>query len=323
MLTTTTPKTRIASVFSPFKGGTSMQRTSWINRSRKRVGVVLAAGMALGLAGTAQAANIAFQNEVDAKDPFAFYRFNESSGTTASDISGNDRDGNYVGSPTFGQTGMGIDSDNAVAFNGTDQHMGIPNSQVASLGSSLHNVTFEAIFSTTDTSESNLFGTFNDGSTTAVQFLMNRSDGTHRFALRANNGDDLRADINSTLLPANGEFHHLMIAVDLSQSDQNDRVKIYVNGANANADLSYGSGILNENSTFADFDHTFAVGARDLRGVIDNHLNSVIDEFVIYDKTLTAEDAANHYAAALIPEPGSLALLAAGAGLILLRRRRN
>jgi len=52
----TTPKTRAASVFPPFKGETSMHRKSWINRNSKLVGVALAAGMALGLAGTASAA---------------------------------------------------------------------------------------------------------------------------------------------------------------------------------------------------------------------------------------------------------------------------
>lgn len=63
---TTKKGTKIASVFSPFKGETSMQRKSWINRSNKLAGVALAAGMALGLAGTtSEAATIIYQENFD------------------------------------------------------------------------------------------------------------------------------------------------------------------------------------------------------------------------------------------------------------------
>jgi len=73
MTTETETETRIASVFSPVKGGASLQRTTWFNRSRKLAAVAIAAGIALGAAGTAQAAIVVqdFSNFVNSPNLIA------------------------------------------------------------------------------------------------------------------------------------------------------------------------------------------------------------------------------------------------------------
>jgi len=61
MATGMTTETPIASVFSRFNKRGTMHRKSWIHRGGKLAGAALAAGMVLGLAGTAPAAIILYQ----------------------------------------------------------------------------------------------------------------------------------------------------------------------------------------------------------------------------------------------------------------------
>lgn len=60
-----------------------------------------------------------YRREVLADKPVAYYRLGETSGTVATDASGNGRDGTYVGGYTQGSAGAVDDSDAAVSFNGS------------------------------------------------------------------------------------------------------------------------------------------------------------------------------------------------------------
>lgn len=278
--------------------------------------------LGLALAAPAGAALLSYQVAVLDQDPYSFHRFNESSGPTAADLSGNDRDGTYAGSPTFGISGIGgVGTDNAVGLDGSNDYMTISDS--AGLGQSLANVTFESIFRTTNTSNANLFGTWNTGTNMAVNFEFHRSDDLHRFFLRNNSGHTLIGEFTNSDV-SNGDFQHLMLAVDMSQ-DREDRIRIYLNGQAHSVTVSSQTSIWlgddMDNLNLGDFAFPLAVGARNLRGNLDRHFDGVIDEFVIYDKTLTAADAAAHWAAA-IPEPSTATLLALGA-FAMLRRRRS
>ena len=86
-------------------------------RGALQASLVALAVLGLGLAAPAQAALVSFQTEVLDQDPYSFHRFNESSGTTATDTSGNNRNGTYVGSPTLNLAGAGgTGTDNAVGL---------------------------------------------------------------------------------------------------------------------------------------------------------------------------------------------------------------
>lgn len=60
----------------------------------------------------------AYTNKVKALGPIAYWPLADLSGTTATDESGNGRNGSYVGSPTLGVTGIG-DGRTAATFDGS------------------------------------------------------------------------------------------------------------------------------------------------------------------------------------------------------------
>jgi hypothetical protein len=66
--------------------------------------------------------SLTFQQEVLADGPVRFYRTAESSGTSATDISGNAQHGTYVGTPTLNQAGP---RDKSVLF-GSGAYLAIP-----------------------------------------------------------------------------------------------------------------------------------------------------------------------------------------------------
>lgn len=62
-----------------------------------------------------------YSAEVLADSPLLYWRLGDASGTTATDSSGNGRNGTYVGSPTLGATGLlTSDADTAVNFDGAN-----------------------------------------------------------------------------------------------------------------------------------------------------------------------------------------------------------
>lgn len=66
----------------------------------------------------ASVAGTTYDQAVLADTPLAYWPLNETSGTTANDLSGNGHNGTYAGGFTLGQTGIG-DGETAVAFNGS------------------------------------------------------------------------------------------------------------------------------------------------------------------------------------------------------------
>src|SRR5262249_9939864 len=62
-----------------------------------------------------------------ADSPSGYWRLGETSGTTASDASGQNHPGSYLNTPTLGQPGaLTGDTDTSVAFNGTDEYTSVP-----------------------------------------------------------------------------------------------------------------------------------------------------------------------------------------------------
>lgn len=75
------------------------------------------------LAAKAAAAATTYEDVVLADSPIAYWRLGESSGTTAVDSSGNNRDGTYNG-PTLGATGLlSGDADTAANFDGSNDRV--------------------------------------------------------------------------------------------------------------------------------------------------------------------------------------------------------
>jgi hypothetical protein len=63
-----------------------------------------------------------YTDEVLADSPYLYWKLDETSGTTASDSSGNGRNGTYTNSPTLNQTAL-INEGKSVDFDGTNDHV--------------------------------------------------------------------------------------------------------------------------------------------------------------------------------------------------------
>jgi hypothetical protein len=88
--------------------------------------------------------SLAYRAAVLAKNPVAYWRLGEATGTTAVDETGNGHNGTYIGNPTLGQPGaIDGDSNTAVQFNGTN-YVEIPDSADFSQPTSTRGLTVEA-----------------------------------------------------------------------------------------------------------------------------------------------------------------------------------
>lgn len=267
------------------------------------------------------AAPSAFQTAVLNDNPYAYYRFGESSGTTAVDSSGNSRDGSYINSPTLGVPGAGAGSDTAATFSSaSSQYM---DSSIPGFGSLLGNSTAEFLFSTTSTSSMDLAGTFNTGSVTGWEISLNRDAVGHtgvpdslRIYLRDDNGVQVGAAFTDASA-FDGNFHDLAFTYDSSAATQADQLKAYLDGVQQTLSFSTSS----TPSAFSDFSYDAFFAANDNRGTANNFADVTLDEVALYSSALSGSQLAAHVAA--VPEPGSMALVSLAGGILLLFRRRQ
>ena len=91
---------------------------------------------------------MSYSSEVLTDSPLLYWRFEETSGTSAADSSGNGKTGTYVSSPTLGATGL-ISDGVAVGLNGSGQYVYGPASETTT---STTQFSAEAWFKTTSSS---------------------------------------------------------------------------------------------------------------------------------------------------------------------------
>lgn len=265
------------------------------------------------------AASTDYAASVLADSPYAYYRLGESSGTSAADSSGNNRNGSYVNSPTLSVVGQGT-GDTAVTFNGTNQRVLTGLAGFASLG----NFSMELVLSTTTTvAGSALIGTTNTGSSTAFSVTTNQKASgttqanTTRILLRDSAGASINADFASSALYS-GNYTHLVVTFDSTLGTSG--LKVYINGVavSVNATGTFG--------TASAFGFAPTLGANNNRGTVGSFLAATFDEAAVYTSILSASDVSAHYQALTsIPEPSTAAILTglAMATLSFSRRRRT
>jgi len=202
--------------------------------------------------------------------PVAAYSFNEGSGTTAADASGNNLTGTLVNNPTWVTTGK---YDNALSFDGTNDYVALGNLDIT--GSAL---TISGWFKA-DTFQTNVDTRF-------VSKANSTAESGHWWMLgQTNSGNDvLRArlktgGITSTLIASSGTlipgtWFHAALTYDGSM------MRLYKDGVLVGSMTKTGS--LDTNSSVA------VNFGRNPDG--SNHLDGVLDDVRIYNRALSVSE---------------------------------
>ncbi|MBT3201930.1 MAG: LamG domain-containing protein [Phycisphaerales bacterium] len=270
------------------------------------------AGLVFALASTTQAD---YQSVVQADNPVLYYRFDETSGTTAANIGSESSFTTNVGgtvgwNQTAAFTGLGA----AVDLAGTGQFN--LSSATADLsdylspdGSNPLTTSMDFWIKTTQSVSANWNSpalTGKDSSGNSADIFWGANDGG-KFGLFQGNATNVIVTPN----PINdGKWHYLLITLDYNPGGART-VSVYLDG-NATA---VATGTIEDGN----YDETYGAIGRNLSSGAS--LDAVIDELAIYPTLLTGQDGREHYLAA-VPEPATLSLLSLGA-LAMLRRRRR
>ncbi len=195
----------------------------------------------------------------------AYWRFNETSGTTASDASGNNRNGTMSGATFVAGGRFG----NAAQFDGVDDIMTFTSPAASQ-------VTFSAWVNTTGDGDST---TPRIVATPGYHIRLRRDSGGLNFSFEA-----LRTDSSEWRTPlgsyTDNTWHHIMVAYD---SVTAATPAMYIDGESQTVtSLSGGSGT-----------HTSSAGAASVGNTtaLNRSLLGRIDEFRIYNRALTPGDA--------------------------------
>jgi hypothetical protein len=198
--------------------------------------------------------------------PMAYYRLDESSGSTAQDISGNALNGTYIGGVTLGTGGaLYGDPDTAATFNGSTGEVSLPTLNFVGLPYSI-----EAWIKTSSLAATQVFA--------YVQGIFCIIDTTGRFRLGVTGGGAI-ASTNGTI--AVNTWYHLVATYNATTGIST----IYINGVNITngtpGTVTAGLVSVIGNDTSTDW------------------FNGVIDEVAIYNFPLTDAQVLRHYNAGI------------------------
>ncbi|WP_372663714.1 LamG-like jellyroll fold domain-containing protein [Cohnella sp.] len=198
--------------------------------------------------------------------PIAELPFNETSGTTATDVSGNGWNGTLTGSATW-VTG---NSGNAVDLNGTNGYVALPAGVVSGA-----DTTTIAAWVNLDT-VSNWSRIFDIGSgTSKYMFLTPKSGATGNIRFEIKNGSAVNS-VDATAAFAAGGWHHVAVTLDGATGT------IYVDGQKV------GSGGVNIRPSQLGVTTQNWIGRS--QWSVDPYLDGRVDEFRIYNRALSAEE---------------------------------
>jgi len=250
----------------------------------------------------------AYADEVLADNPVAYYRFEETAGTTANDSSGNGNNGTYVNSVLLSQPGFISQFGTSAYFDGLNDYVDTPRTVAG-------NFTLEAWINTTA------------GSLTGSQGF--EGNGILWSDVGGNANDFVMAILNNVLafftgnpdttvsggpVLNDGVWHHLV-----ATRTQGGNKEIYVDG------VLQGSTSTNNNSLNGNPNIRIGGNTLDSR-----YFNGYIDEVAYYPTVLSQERISAHYRAATTSIPTlnewGMIIFAALAGLgsvYYLRRRYN
>lgn len=227
-----------------------------------------------------------YETAIVADKPEAWFRLNESSGTTMYDSMGR-HDGVYTnlsGSPvTFGAAGAIVgNSDKAVTFDGTSASYG-----VVPYSSALNNttLTIEAWVKTTDTSVTRC-AVSSRSSVPQGYWLYSYPVGSWSGGVSQSGNNYYVPSETASAAIVSGEWKHVVMVYDTS-------LKVYINGQW-------------DGNGYVDFERNvsapFIIGGRG-GSTVDYLMNGQVDEVLVYTNGLTLAQVQSHYSKAKFPTP--------------------
>lgn len=246
-----------------------------------------------------------YSDTVEADNPVAYWKFEETGGTTAADQTGA-HPATYTGYPTLGVNGA---NGKAVYLPGTN-YWYPSTSGTASLLPGSASFTTEAWIKTGTTDTQRVFswmGSQTDGSNRGVYSIYYHLGDVF---LEVRGSSTLAVSkVQATANLADDAWHQIVGVYDRG----NDQILLYIDGGLAASAGSLSLGDINSGSAPAKFClGAYAAGTQTINGTLD--------EVSFYHSALSADRIAAHYNA--IPEPATMGLLVSGAVAGLIRRRK-
>jgi len=204
-------------------------------------------------------------------DTIVWYKFNETTGTTASDASGNGNNGTLNGGASFvaGQT------TNALSLNGSTGYVSAP----AGVISSLTDFTISAWIKMTSTSQFTRVWDFGTG-TSAYMFLTPYAAGNvPRFSITTS-GYSAEQQINGTSALPVGSWVHVVVTLSGNTGT------LYINGTAVGTNNNITIKPTNLGNTTQNY-----IGRSQFSG--DPYFNGLIDDFRIYGRALSSTEVSS------------------------------
>jgi len=247
-----------------------------------------------------------YSNTVLADAPVAYYRLDESSGTTATDSSGNGNNATYSGSGiTYSQVGaLSGDSDTAVLLDGANGKISCP-SGASVVGYS--QITLEAWVKLSSNSFSHLAtiwatGTTPTNSGDGIKFWVGQNGTNGGFAVGLSGSKWAQATFSQTFTA--GTWYHVVGTWD------GTTIQLYVNG------VTNGTNGIVTGNTIDSTGHNPEIGQDPQSGV--DYFPGDLDEPALYSKALSGGRINAHYAAGIATLPAAPALITNAPGNVLL-----
>ena len=233
-----------------------------------------------------------YASVIGADSPLGYWRFAETTGTTASDQTANGLNGTYVGGYTLGQPGALTPPNPAVTLDGTSGYVSVPDAPALAYGDTF---TYELWAKVSTLGPTHTL--VQKGSGGARLYIA--PDG--RLALRKSGTDpDLVA---STTSVSAGAFHYIVA------TKSGSTVRLYLDGADVTGTVT------NQTISTTTSPLLFGVAVNGTSGF----LNGTIDEAAVYGTALTPSQIQQHYKAAtggacanIVGASGSTYALASG-----------
>jgi hypothetical protein len=270
---------------------------------------------ALLIGQAAQAQN--YSALVLADDPVAYYRFSETSGTTAIDSSTNGNNATYVNAVQLNQPSLsGLGSpEQSVGLDGISAH--VRASGLNQTGATRFNAFSFTLETWVNTTSATLTGSqayqgnglvWSDVGGNANDFVLAALN--NRVSFFTGNPDT--SIIGNTVIN-DGNWHHIVATRDITGASST--LSLWVDGVLDATGTVANIGALSANSDIV-------IGGNPLDS---RYFNGRMDEVALYNAALSSERIQLHYQQGVVPAPGALltALLGAIPGATLLLRRRR